>query len=116
MVEKNLTMDVKAVGARIRTLRVTSGMTQEKLAELANLSTPYISHLETGKKRAGVDTLIRISTALNTTFDFLLTGKYQPECNKSFKFQELLVDCTPKEVRIICEIAEASKKSIRENL
>ena len=106
---KNKLINPKDVGDRIRTLRQSKGMTQEHLAELADLSTPYVSHIEHGKKHAGVDTLVRISTALDTTFDFLLSGRYSPEQNNSFQFQEVLADCSPKEIKIICEIAEASK-------
>ena len=106
----------KEIGVRIRALRQAAGITQEKLAELVDLSTPYISHIENGKKRASVDTLLHISDALNTTFDFLLCGKYPPELNHSSDFQALLDDCSPREVKIICDIAEASKISIRKNV
>ena len=116
MENKEKRINPKEVGDRIRTLRQFKGMTQERLAELADLSTPYVSHIERGKKHAGVDKLVRIKKKQKTTFDFLLTGRYPPEQNNSFQFQEVLADCSPKEIKIICEIAEASKNSIRKNL
>lgn len=116
MENKEKQINPEEIGIRIRTQRQIKGMTQERLAELADLSTPYVSHIERGKKHAGVDTLVRISTALDTTFDFLLTGRYPPGQNNSFQFQEVLADCSPKEITIICEIAAASKNSIRKNL
>lgn len=106
----------KEIGGRIKALRLAKGITQETLAELSDLSTPYISHLENGHKYAGLGVMAGISAALGTTVDFLLTGKYLPEENNSSEFQQLLVDCSPQEVKIICDIAAAAKTSIRKNI
>ena len=43
-------MDYIAFGRELRKLRQQRGLTQEKLAELVDLSVPYISHLERGTK------------------------------------------------------------------
>ena len=40
-------------------------MSQEKLAEKADLSVPYISEVECGKDNISVDSLVRIANALN---------------------------------------------------
>lgn len=105
----------KEIGGRIKALRLSKGITQEALAELADLSTPYISHLENGRKNAGLGVMAGISAALDTTVDFLLTGKYLPQENNSYELQQLLEDCSPKEVAVICEIAATAKNSIRKN-
>ena len=104
------------IGDRIRALRLSKGITQAQLAEMAALSTPYISHLEHGKKNAGARVLVGISAALGTSLDYLLTGKYPSEENNSPVFQLLLADCSTREARIIFEIAVASKNSIRKNM
>ena len=41
-----MAVDFGAVGARIRACRLEAGMSQERLAELSDLSTPYVSHIE----------------------------------------------------------------------
>ena len=54
-------MDYIALGQRIRDLRRKRGLTQEKLAELVDLSVPYISHLERGTKKPSLAVLIRLA-------------------------------------------------------
>lgn len=53
----------KIVGEVIRDLRKEKGLTQEKLAELAELHVNYISFLERGMRQPTLNTLISISTA-----------------------------------------------------
>ncbi len=43
-------MNYQQMGNQIRKIRKQRGMTQEKLAELAYVSVPYISHIEEGHK------------------------------------------------------------------
>ena len=54
----------KILGDSIRTHRNKTGLTQEKLAELADLHHNYIGEVERGEKTVSVDALIRIAAAL----------------------------------------------------
>ena len=65
-------MDYHQIGGRVREIRIKNGMTQEQLAEAANLSVPYISHIERGFKRPSLETLVRVAGALHVTADVLL--------------------------------------------
>ena len=67
-------MDYTALGKEIRELRRKRGLTQEKLAELADVSVPYISHLERGTKKPSLAVLIRLAEGLDVTVDRLLSG------------------------------------------
>ena len=58
-------MDYQQIGRQIRGARLRRKMTQAQLAEAADLSVPYISHVERGKKRVSLDALLRISQALD---------------------------------------------------
>ncbi|MGA3163626.1 MAG: helix-turn-helix transcriptional regulator [Verrucomicrobiota bacterium] len=53
------------LGETIRSYRKTAGLSQEKLAERADLHHNYIGELERGEKAATVDTLLKIARALN---------------------------------------------------
>jgi transcriptional regulator with XRE-family HTH domain len=53
------------VGFRIRQIREGRGISQEKLAELANLHRAYIGQIERGEKNIGVKNLEKIAKALN---------------------------------------------------
>lgn len=55
---------LKALGARIRTLRLERGLTQEELAERAGLHSRYISRIELGGANFGVSVLFQLATGL----------------------------------------------------
>lgn len=67
-------LDYQELGMRIKKCRKTCGLTQEYLGELCSLSTSHIGHIERGTRIPSVDTLFRISSALNVSVDYLLSG------------------------------------------
>lgn len=52
-------------GKVVREQRLQKGLTQEKLAELADLDRAYIYHLEHGKKEPSLTTIFKIAKGLN---------------------------------------------------
>lgn len=65
-------MNQKAVGQRIKTAREKKKLTQEQLAELANLSPMHVSVIERGVKLPKLETLINIANILEVSADELL--------------------------------------------
>jgi len=61
-----------SMGARIRELRKKKRLTQERLAERVDISTPFLGHIERGNRTPSLETLVRIANALETTLDVLL--------------------------------------------
>jgi transcriptional regulator with XRE-family HTH domain len=57
--------EAQLFGRRLRELRKARGLTQEALAEAADLSGNYISDLELGLKVPSLTILVRISEALD---------------------------------------------------
>ena len=55
----------RALGEAIRFRRKQAGLSQEKLAEKAELHPVYISAVERGVKTISMDALMRIAKALN---------------------------------------------------
>jgi transcriptional regulator with XRE-family HTH domain len=64
----------QAVGKRIRDERNRLRMTQERLAQIAELDRKHISSIETGKIDPGTSTLIRIAGALGMPMESLVAG------------------------------------------
>jgi transcriptional regulator with XRE-family HTH domain len=52
-------------GEHLRELRTSAGLSQEALAEKAELHRNYIGHLERGEKTASLDVLIRVAAAFD---------------------------------------------------
>lgn len=67
-------MNQSELGFRIKQCRKLQKLTQEKLAELINVSPHYIYEIEKGKKTMSLSTLIDISSVLNISVDYLLFG------------------------------------------
>lgn len=55
----------KFVGQRIRNYRTQLGWSQEKLAELSGCHPTYIGQIERGEKNATIESIEKISVALN---------------------------------------------------
>ena len=104
------------IGRRIKESRMQKQMSQAVLAEQINMSVSYISRIETAKKQASLESLVRISNVLGVTADQLLNGN-QTNDRAEYKLDlvQLIEDCTSYEKRIIYEIAIAVKSSLRQN-
>lgn len=61
----------KLIGQRIRNYRTHLGLSQEKLAELSKCHPTYIGQLERGEKNATLESIERISSALNISLSKL---------------------------------------------
>ena len=55
----------KRIGSRIRQIRNDCRMSQEDLAFQADLTTSYLSQIESGKRNPSLETLLRLSSALH---------------------------------------------------
>lgn len=62
------------IGQRIYTCRKAKGLTQESLAEKADVTPQFISFAESGKRAMRVDNIVKIAKALDVSVDYLLTG------------------------------------------
>jgi len=65
-------VDYKKLGYAIAYRRAELGLTQEKLAELCNLSPSHIGCIERANRKISVDSLVALCCALNTSPDRLL--------------------------------------------
>ncbi len=66
------TIDYKKLGGRIKTKRKEKGYTQEALAEMCNISTGFLGHIENGSRTPSLETLFGIANALGCGLDFFL--------------------------------------------
>ncbi|MGI5892984.1 MAG: helix-turn-helix domain-containing protein [Candidatus Merdivicinus sp.] len=109
-------IDYKEIGKRIRQKRLDLKISQEKLADLVDLSKPHMSHIENGTTKVSLPTLIAIANALQCTLDVLVTDSL--ECAEPLYQYNIfleLQDCTPDELKIIEDLIHAVKTSLRRN-
>ncbi|MDE6915591.1 MAG: helix-turn-helix domain-containing protein [Lachnospiraceae bacterium] len=67
-------MNQSELGSRIKQCRKAQNFTQEKLAELIDVTPHYIYEIEKGLKTMSVPILIDIASILNVSVDYLLFG------------------------------------------
>ena len=101
----------KVLGQRIRNYRTAKGLSQEKLAELSGCHSTYIGQIERGEKNATIESIEKISAALQISLSELFEkiGTQQNEMrNIPLACYELLLTKTKAEqehlYRILLEI------------
>lgn len=107
-------IDYEAIGQRVRAARIKKGYTQEKLANMIEITPTYVSSIENGSSKVALPTLVNIAIALDTTTDSLLYDITPVLVNQyDAKAKEILEDCTPEECDFIYDLMELGKKSFR---
>lgn len=73
-------VDHKELGKRIRAERRKHDLTQEQLAEMAEISESFMGHIERGGRTLSIETLVKISNALDLNIEYIICGEhnYQP--------------------------------------
>ena len=105
-------MDKKDFGIRLRNLRNEANLTQEELAEKAEISSAYLGEVERGKKVLGVDKFIKIVKALGVSADYFLCNELPS--GEPYVFDEItekLKKLTPKQRKIAIDILEGYLKN-----
>ena len=106
-------MDLKnKLGRRIRLFRESAGLTQEQLAEKADLSVNFIGTSERGQDIPSVQTCGRIAAALGTPLHELFRFEDQSDRDRDIeKFAaRLKAEKSKKKVQTILEVSEVILK------
>lgn len=106
-------MDYYEIGQRIRKVRKAKGMSQEQLAECANISVTHMSHIETGNTKLSLEVFAAITLALGACADELLFGLTDNAGIRAFEeINNILIGCTPKELCVVLDIVQTTKSAL----
>lgn len=83
-------------------------MTQETLAEKADVTTQFVSYAESGKRAMRPENLLKIANALGVSTDYLLTGDIIDK--DLLLLSEKLSKLTPSQLRIVENIIDECNK------
>ena len=109
-------LDYELIGRRIRQAREGEKLSQMDMAGLIGASITHISLVENGKKKVSLDMIARISDALGVTIDELTGGSRNVADSEYLTQISMLLDgCTDYEKRVICEMACAAGRTLKEN-
>lgn len=111
------------IGRRLRTVRRQLDLSQEELAERAQLHPTYISRIESGRSLPALDVLIRLSKGLGCSLGELLLLENESELPfdqadevaetvTAAQIYGLLDSCTPQQLRLIKELVEVVRRNV----
>lgn len=74
------------IGKVLQDIRKSFGYTQEKMAEMIEVSTRYIGDIEQDRAKPSYEVLIDICNLYNTSMDQIFSNYLKCEKNKSLKY------------------------------
>jgi transcriptional regulator with XRE-family HTH domain len=113
-----MNIDYKLIGKNIRSYRKKKGITQEQLAELTELSTNHISHVEIGSTPISLPALISICEVLDITADQILYENLT-QLNISVinaQINEVFHDASTFEQTVMLSVSTTLKDALRINM
>ena len=110
----DIELNYKLIGQQLRAIRKSRGLTQEEVAERADISPQHCSGIENGSAKVSLPALVRLCNALDATPDEILMDsikKPSPMAQKDIS--DVFSDCTPDEVFLMLSQAKSLKEALR---
>lgn len=97
------------LGKRIKEARAKAELTQEELAEKANIAVNYLSEIERGVKMPSLPSFVALAQALGVSADALLCDELETasKIHANNEISEKLDQLTPKQRATAVQILEA---------
>lgn len=94
-------LDFARIGKRIKEIRRSKDLTQEYLANAADVNTSHISNIENNRVKISLTTLVYVCKALDVTVDYILADEYNEPAS-------VLDECILRELQS-CDIETKEK-------
>jgi CheY-like chemotaxis protein len=107
----------KELGLLIRRRRKHLGLSQEALAERADLHRTYVTDIERGTRNISIESIFKLTAALETTIGALFSSSTPSDTNGSDRKPEpveiLMVEDNPKDIELTLEAFNQAKLTNR---
>lgn len=98
-------MDYVKLGEKIKKERMRNRLTQEMLAELADITSSYVGQIERGERKVTLSKLVRIANVLNVSVDYLLSDTAElTEDNLQAEIKNAMNNMEEKDKHMIIDI------------
>lgn len=103
-------------GEKLKKYRLKKHLSQMELAEKIDLQTSSVSHLENGTHSPSLETLLRLSLALDVGIDEMLYDSLPAvkEHHLDKDIQKIFTGCTAEEKELLLRILETVKQTLKE--
>ena len=100
------------IGQRIKSIRVKSNLTQEKLAERMEINTKYLSSIERGKENPTLNTIICLAEALEVDIgDIFSSLQNEDPAKRKSLINSLLKEANEEELKLAYKVLSAVLKT-----
>lgn len=103
-------INFKQIADKLKEIRLNKGLTQEYIANMADVNTSHISNIENNRVKISLQTLVAVCNALDITVDFILSNEYNnPNSVLDNEIMKELEDCDYNTKEQILKIIRALK-------
>lgn len=102
-----MALDFNIIGQRLKEARNKKNITQQELAEIIDVSVPFLSKVERGKNHINLKRLSEICSILGVSEGYILNGA--SNCSKIYldsEFSDILKKCSPEKQKLIYKVAK----------
>lgn len=107
-------IDYYTMGEKIKSKRRELGYTQEKLAEICDISTGFLGHIENGTRSPSLETLYNIACALHSGIDYFLFDSASDNNNFIEQVNSYVSSKNPKSYTRFCNMIKILAEHIDE--
>jgi len=98
-------MDYVKLGEKIKKERIRNRLTQEMLAEMADITSSYVGQIERGERKVTLSKLVRIANVLNVSVDYLLSDNIElTDDNLQVEIKNAMSNMEEKDKHMIIDI------------
>lgn len=105
-----MVIDKVLLGEAIRQARLANHLSQERLAELLDISPTHMKHIESGHRGPSVEVLLHLAVILNLSLDALLFPEKAGGQEERAKLRRLADTLPERDLRILLAAAEAMRE------
>ena len=102
-------------GMQMRAERERLGYTREQVAERAHITPRYLAAIELGEKIPKADVMVRIIRAMGASANTVIYSSQQETESECDQLARLILQCTPKERKLIAAIIDTILDERRES-
>lgn len=102
---------IENLGEHIRRARLEMGWSQEKLAELLDITPTHVKHLESGHRKPSAEVLFSLAKLLNMSLDNLIFRENDLQNQTIQQIENLLPKCSQKDLNVTLDILKSLLKN-----
>ena len=99
------------LGNAKKNARINMEYSQEKLAEIIDITPTHLKHIESEHRKPSIDVLFRLVSTLHISLDNLIFEKNEFE-NEKKEIDAMLSDCNLHQLKILAKIIKVIKEEV----